>query len=198
MNLKMNKKTKKKIIITSAIALVSLSVLTAKKYKTISDIKDDDNHIEVINSKQIKKQGLIQRIPLFFKYLFLLPLWIIGNIIIRTFDKVLKLITMPVIKVLIKLLLTFLILFSIILIILKLLYPEKKLSELISKKLILVTFILSVILVVVDYILIKYLDNYVLYKDIVIFVLGLIGLIRIIYPFYKRKHNEPRIIYEEI
>ena len=195
----MNKKTKKKIVITSAIALVSLSVLTAKKYKTIDNIKnDDDNHVQVINAKQISKLGLIDRIPLFLKYLFLVPLWVIGNIIIRLVDKLLKLITMPIIKVLIKLLITFLILFGIILFILKLIYPEKKLRELISKKLVLVTFILSVILVIADYILIKYLDNYVLYKDIIIFVIGLIGLIRIIYPFYKRKHNEPKIIYEEI
>lgn len=194
------KKNKKKIIKTAA-TISGIGVLIANLFESPKDIINNEPinnaHIETINNKTHINlvSTIIEKIPLLFKIFVLIPLWIIGSIIIKIINKLLLLITSPILKFLLRTLIIFIILLIIVLLILKLLFPDKKIKELINKKLIISIFIASIILNITDLILMKN-TKYQKIKSIIIFSLGLILILLILRPFIIKKYYEPKIIYD--
>lgn len=192
------KRKKKKLIIASTIS--SIGLLTANLFSSPKEIIKnqtiDNSHIEIMNNNSyIQSSSIIDKIPLLFKVLVLIPLWLLGTIVIKALNKLLLLIGSPLLRFLIRTLLIFLILLLIIIFILKLLFPNKKLKELITKKLILYTFVGSIVLNIVDLLLSKN-KKYQKIKNTVLLILGIIILLLILKPFIKKKYYEPKIIYD--
>ena len=194
------KKNKKKIIKTAA-TISGIGVLIANLFESPKDIINNEPinnaHIETYkNTKHVNLiSRLIEKIPLIFKILVIIPLWIIGSLIIKIFNKLLLLITSPILKFILRTLIIFIILLIIVLLILKLLFPDKTIKELINKKLIISIFIASLILNITDLILMKN-SKYQKIKTIVLFSIGLLLLLLILRTFIFKKYYEPKIIYD--
>lgn len=196
-------KTKKKNFIASVLAsLAGIGILLASAFNSPDEIINDDlNENKAVVKSEIKnkqKLSFIDRIPLFLKAIVGVPLWILGNLLLKLIDKLAKLTLLPFLKFLLIWFLLFLIILIIIVLCIKLLFPEIPFRKIINKRLILNvaigTFIISILNILLPFIWKEYLD----YKYTVTFVLGLVLIILNVLPFIREKSKINAIVYDEI
>ena len=149
----MSKTKKKNFIATVLASLAGIGILLASAFNSPDEIINDDlNENKAVVKSEIKnkqKLSFIDRIPLFLKAIVGVPLWILGNLLLKLIDKLAKLTLLPFLKYLLIWFLLFLIILIIIALCIKLLFPEIPFRKIINKKLILNvaigTFIISIL-----------------------------------------------------
>lgn len=192
----------KKVLVALSAAATSAGLFLASAFSSPSDLlqnlrNNEDEHNATVEVAKIeyKKQSFIEQIPYLIRACVALPLWLIGTLILKFISGLVKLVLSPVISFILSLLLIFFILLGIILLVLKLLFPDKSIKELLTKKVIITTFIGSLIIKIVDVILKHTWTNYNDYRFLIIFILGLLTISIVIIPILIKKSREPRIIY---
>ena len=192
----------KKVLVALSAAATSAGLFLASSFSSPSDLlqnlrNNEDEHNATVEVAKIeyKKQSFIEQIPYLIRACVALPLWLIGTLILKFISGLVKLVLSPVISFILSLLLIFFILLGIILLVLKLLFPDKSIKELLTKKVIITTFIGSLIIKIVDVILKHTWTNYNDYRFLIIFILGLLTISIVIIPILIKKSREPRIIY---
>ena len=192
----------KKVLVALSAAATSAGLFLASAFSSPSDLlqnlrNNEDEHNATVEVAKIeyKKQSFIEQIPYLIRACVALPLWLIGTLILKFISGLVKLVLSPVISFILSLLLIFFILLGIILLVLKLLFPDKSIKELLTKKVIFTTFIGSLIIKIVDVILKHTWTNYNDYRFLIIFILGLLTISIVIIPILIKKSREPRIIY---
>lgn len=192
----------KKVLVALSAAATSAGLFLASAFSSPSDLlqnlrNNEDEHNATVEVAKIeyKKQSFIEQIPYLIRACVALPLWLIGTLILKFISGLVKLVLSPVISFILSLLLIFFILLGIILLVLKLLFPDKSIKELLTKKVIITTFIGSLIIKIVDVILKHTWINYNDYRFLIIFILGLLTISIVIIPILIKKSREPRIIY---
>lgn len=198
----MEEKGKRKIAVALSAAVASAGLFLASAFSSPTDLlqnlrnnEDEHNATVEIAKMEYKKQSFIEQIPFLIRACVALPLWLIGTLLLKLISGLAKLVLSPVISFILSLLLMFFILLGIILLVLKLLFPNKSIKELLNKKVIITAFIGSLIIKIVDVILKHTWTNYDSYRFLIIFVLGLITISIVIVPILIKKSKEPRIIY---
>ncbi len=198
----MEEKGKRKIAVVLSAAVASAGLFLASAFSSPTDLlenlrnnEDEHNATVEIAKMEYKKQSFIEQIPFLIRACVALPLWLIGTLLLKLISGLVKLVLSPVISFILSLLLIFFILLGIILLVLKLLFPDKSIKELLSKKVIITTFIGSLIIKIVDAILKHIWTNYNDYRFLIIFILGLLTISIVIIPILIKKSREPRIIY---
>ena len=198
----MEEKGKRKIAVALSAAVASAGLFLASAFSSPTDLlenlrnnEDEHNATVEIAKMEYKKQSFIEQIPFLIRACVALPLWLIGTLLLKLISGLVKLVLSPVISFILSLLLIFFILVGIILLVLKLLFPDKSIKELLSKKVIITTFIGSLIIKIVDVILKHIWTNYNNYRFLIIFILGLLTISVVIIPILIKKSREPRIIY---
>lgn len=195
-------KKNKNFFATVIASVAGIGILLASAFNSPEEVINDDlNENKVIVKSEIKnkqKQSFVDRIPLFLRAIIGVPLWILGNLLIKLIDKLAKLTLMPFLKFLLMWFLLFLVILLIIVLCIKILFPEIPFRKIINKKLIINvaigTFIISVVNIVMPLIWKEYVD----YKYTVTFILGLVLIILNILPFIKEKSKINSIVYDEI
>ena len=198
----MSKKKNKNFFATVIASVAGIGILLASAFNSPEEVINDDlNENKVIIKSEIKnkqKQSFVDRIPLFLRTIIGVPLWILGNLLIKLIDKLAKLTLMPFLKFLLMWFLLFLVILLIIVLCIKILFPEIPFRKIINKKLIINvaigTFIISVVNIVMPLIWKEYID----YKYTVTFILGLVLIVLNILPFIKEKSKINSIVYNEI
>lgn len=192
----------KKVLVALSAAATSAGLFLASAFSSPSDFlqnlrNNEDEHNATVEVAKIeyKKQSFIEQIPYLIRACVALPLWLIGTLLLKLISGIVKLVLSPVISFILSLLLIFFILLGIILLVLKLLFPDKSIKELLTKKVIITTFIGSLIIKIVDVILKHTWTNYNDYRFLIIFILGLLTISIVIIPILIKKSREPRIIY---
>lgn len=198
----MEEKGKRKIAVALSAAVASAGLFLASAFSSPTDLlqnlrnnEDEHNATVEIAKMEYKKQSFIEQIPFLIRACVALPLWLIGTLLLKLISGLVKLVLSPVISFILSLLLIFFMLLGIILLVLKLLFPDKSIKELLSKKVIITTFIGSLIIKIVDVILKHTWTNYNNYRFLIIFILGLLTISIVIIPILIKKSREPRIIY---
>ncbi len=198
----MEEKGKRKIAVVLSAAVASAGLFLASAFSSPTDLlenlrnnEDEHNATVEIAKMEYKKQSFIEQIPFLIRACVALPLWLIGTLLLKLISGLVKLVLSPVISFILSLLLIFFMLLGIILLVLKLLFPDKSIKELLSKKVIITTFIGSLIIKIVDVILKHTWTNYNNYRFLIIFILGLLTISIVIIPILIKKSREPRIIY---
>ncbi len=198
-------KKNKKLALGLSAAIASASLFLASAFSSPTDLLENlrnsnDEHNTTVEIAQVeyKKKSFIEQIPFLIRALVALPLWLIGTLLLKLISGLVKLVLSPIISFILSLLLIFFILLGIILLVLKLLFPDKSIKELLNKKIIITTFIGSFVIKVVDVILKHAWANYNDYRFLIIFILGLITIAIVIVPIVIKKRKEPRIIYKAI
>lgn len=192
----------KKVLVALSAAATSAGLFLASAFSSPSDFlqnlrNNEDEHNATVEVAKIeyKKQSFIEQIPYLIRACVALPLWLIGTLLLKLISGIVKLVLSPVISFILSLLLIFFILLGIILLVLKLLFPDKSIKELLTKKVIITTFIGSLIIKIVDVILKHTWTNYNDYRFLIIFILGLLTISIVIIPILIKKSRELRIIY---
>ena len=198
----MEEKGKRKFAVVLSAAVASAGLFLASAFSSPTDLlqnlrnnEDEHNATVEIAKMEYKKQSFIEQIPFLIRACVALPLWLIGTLLLKLISGLVKLVLSPVISFILSLLLIFFMLLGIILLVLKLLFPDKSIKELLSKKVIITTFIGSLIIKIVDVILKHTWTNYNNYRFLIIFILGLLTISIVIIPILIKKSREPRIIY---
>lgn len=140
-------------------------------------------------------QSFFDKIPVFLRSIISIPLVLLGTLLMKLINAALKVVVAPVISFLLGWLGIFLILMVIILLILKLLFPDKKLRELINVKLIVTVLIGSFIIRLSQVVLPNIWNSYKDYEFAITFLLGLTVVMIVIIPAVIKKRREPKIIY---
>ena len=196
---------KKKLIATLAAAIAGIGVLISGAYDTPDDMftnneVSDKNHIVIEASTSVKekeKAPLISRIPFLVKAIFAVPLWLLGTIVIELIDKFLKITFLPLLKYIILWILLFLIIMGIIVLIIKLLFPEMKIRDIITRKMIMTVAAGTLVMLLITILLPMAYKPYENYKYVGLFAMGLVLIVYELYPYVKMKAQEPVIIYDE-
>ena len=201
----MEEKRKKKAVVVLSAAIASAGLFLASAFSSPTDLlenlrnnEDEHNATVEIAQSEYKKKSFIEQIPFLIRASLALPLWLVGTLLLKLISGLVKLVLSPIISFILSLLLIFFILLGIILLVLKLLFPDKSIKELLNKKIIITTFIGSLTIKTVDVILKHCWTNYNNYCFLIIFILGLIVISIVIVPILIKKSREPRIIYKPI
>ncbi|MBR0461307.1 MAG: hypothetical protein IJJ00_01160 [Erysipelotrichaceae bacterium] len=199
--MKRNRK-KRRIIAILAATIAGIGVLLSGTYTTPEDLINnetaDDKTIIEAGSKQVRRSSFLERIPLFIRAIIGVPLWFIGHLILKAVNGLLKITLLPVWKFLITWLLLFLLILLIVVICIKLLFPELTLREILSKKLILTVAFGTLAITVIDLILPRFLENYDKFKYDCIYILGLVLIVLIMFPYIRKRVRTPKIIHEDL
>lgn len=201
----MKEKGKKKAVVALSAAIASAGLFLASAFSSPTDLlenlrhnEDEHNATVEIAQSEYKKKSFIEQIPFLIRACIALPLWLLGSLLLKLISGLVKLVLSPVVSFILSLLLIFFILLGIILLVLKLLFPDKSIKELLNKKIIITTFIGSLTIKIVDIILKHTWANYDNYRFLIIFILGLIVIAIALVPILVKKSREPRIIYKPV
>lgn len=201
--MKRKKKISKKDIAAASVALAtSASLMGASTFDVANDglnADTDQKNVIHIEQKVDQKASFVEKIPDIIKCILYVPIWLLINLIIKPVLKLFKeFVLSPTLAFLLEWLILFGLLLIIILLILKLLYPDKKLKELLTKKLIIGVGVSSFLMKVADLILKSRIENYGTYKALFYFLAGLLILSLVLIPKYIKKRREPRLILPKI
>lgn len=197
---------KKKIVLALSTLLTSTGLFLASAFSSPTDLlenikseSDDDHNLIVETTLKVKNEkSFIERIPFIIKALLILPLWLIGTILIKVIISLFKLILSPILKFLLLWLLLFCFLFLITLIILKLIFPNKSIKELISKKMIISLLLSSLAITIIDFSFMHLFEEYHHYRFLVIFLLGLISIAIVVVPLVIKESRTPKLIVDDL
>lgn len=206
----MDKDRNKKVKIVTAIStgIATLGLMVAGAFASPSDILeyskdqelDDKNQTTLSGDNyyhyEIKKESIIEKIPIVIRAIIGVPLWIIGTLLIKFFNGIVKLVLSPIISFLLGWLFIFLILFGIIILCLKLIFPDKKLKELVNKKIIITCLIGSLVIRLTQIILPKVWPDYSYFSFSITLILGLVVMLIVLIPALIKKGKEPKLIYD--
>lgn len=163
------------------------------------DTGNNENKITLdesdVYAESKEKENILDKIPMILRSIIGVPLMIIGTILLKLMNAALKIVAMPIISFLLGWLGIFLLLLLIILICLKLIFPDKKLRELINKKLIITVLIGSLVIRLSQVILPNVWDSYSEYEFAITLCLGLIIIMIVIIPALIKKAKEPTLVY---
>lgn len=159
----------------------------------------DPNHLVLpIHEEQEVEQheNILDKIPIVLRSAFCVILWGIGTILLNLTKAVTGVVLAPVLSFILGFLGIFAILFLIILCCLKLFFPDKKLRQLINKRVILIPLIGALIIQCARTFLPMVWKEYAAYEFTVTFILGLIIILLVLIPELIKDGKEPMIIYE--
>lgn len=205
----MEKKEKKKGLLFSAIAggIATLSLAFTALATPAQEFHEeqeegeqqDPNKIvlpEVEEEHENTQESILEKIPILIRSAFCAVFWAIGTILLKIVKSAIAFVAHPVIAFFLGWLGIFGILFLIILICLKLLFPDKKLRELINKRILLTTIIGSLIIQCIRTFLPLFWEGYSDYEFTITFVSGLIVILIVLIPEIIKYASEPTIVYE--
>ena len=194
----MNRKKKglkRKAKIAAATTMVSASILLGAAmedpYDLINSNDDDSNHIVIEDKQNISVvEAMIHRIPLIIRVLLLIPMWIAGNLLLKLLD--------PLKSFFLQWLFTFLIMTVCFVIAVKLLFPNTKLSEILTKKNLIILTISSLGITIINTYLTITNSDYRKYTLLIRFVVGLMTLTFMLRPFIILKRKIDSIIIPDL
>lgn len=194
----MNRKKKglkRKAKIAAATTMVSASILLGAAmedpYDLINSNDDDSNHIVIEDKQNISVvEAMVHRIPLIIRVLFLIPMWIAGNLLLKLLD--------PLKSFFLQWLFTFLIMTICFVIAVKLLFPNMKLSEILTKKNLIILTISSLGITIINTYLTITNSDYRKYTLLIRFVVGLMTLTFMLRPFIILKRKIDSIIIPDL
>ena len=194
----MNRKKKglkRKAKIAAATTMVSASILLGAAmedpYDLINSNDDDSNHIVIEDKQNISVvEAMIHRIPLIIRVLLLIPMWIAGNLLLKLLD--------PLKSFFLQWLFTFLIMTICFVIAVKLLFPNMKLSEILTKKNLIILTISSLGITIINTYLTITNSDYRKYTLLIRFVVGLMTLTFMLRPFIILKRKIDSIIIPDL
>lgn len=205
----MKNEKKKKGLLLSALGtgiasvglMIAASVTPAHEIgsENNGDAGDGENKITLnegdVYAESKEKESIIDKIPMILRSIIAVPLMIIGTLLLKLMNAALKVIAMPIVSFLLGWLGIFLLLLLIILICLKLIFPDKKLRELINKKLIITVLIGSFIIRLTQVILPKVWNGYSDYEFAITLCEGLTVILIVLIPALIHKAKEPTLVY---
>lgn len=194
----MNRKKKglkRKAKIAAATTMVSASILLGAAMEDPYDLinsNDDDSHHIVIEDKQniSVAEAMVHRIPLIIRVLLLIPMWIAGNLLLKLLD--------PLKSFFLQWLFTFLIMTICFVVAVKLLFPNMKLSEILTKKNLIILTISSLGITIINTYLTITNSDYRKYTLLIRFVVGLMTLTFMLRPFIILKRKIDSIIIPDL
>lgn len=194
----MNRKKKglkRKAKIAVATTMVSASILLGAAMEDPYDLinsNDDDSHHIVIEDKQNISvvEAMVHRIPLIIRVLLLIPMWIAGNLLLKLLD--------PLKSFFLQWLFTFLIMTICFVVAVKLLFPNMKLSEILTKKNLIILTISSLGITIINTYLTITNSDYRKYTLLIRFVVGLMTLTFMLRPFIILKRKIDSIIIPDL
>ena len=194
----MNRKKKglkRKAKIAAATTMVSASILLGAAmedpYDLINSNDDDSNHIVIEDKQNISVvEAMIHRIPLIIRVLLLIPMWIAGNLLLKLLD--------PLKSFFLQWLFTFLIMTICFVVAVKLLFPNMKLSEILTKKNLIILTISSLGITIINTYLTITNSDYRKYTLLIRFVVGLMTLTFMLRPFIILKRKIDSIIIPDL
>lgn len=194
----MNRKRKglkRKAKIAAATTMVSASILLGAAMEDPYDLinsNDDDSHHIVIEDKQniSVAEVMVHRIPLIIRVLLLIPMWIAGNLLLKLLD--------PLKSFFLQWLFTFLIMTICFVVAVKLLFPNMKLSEILTKKNLIILTISSLGITIINTYLTITNSDYRKYTLLIRFVIGLMTLTFMLRPFVILKRKIDSIIIPDL
>lgn len=194
----MNRKKKglkRKAKIAAATTMVSASILLGAAMEDPYDLinsNDDDSHHIVIEDKQNISvvEAMVHRIPLIIRVLLLIPMWIAGNLLLKLLD--------PLKSFFLQWLFTFLIMTICFVVAVKLLFPNMKLSEILTKKNLIILTISSLGITIINTYLTITNSDYRKYTLLIRFVVGLMTLTFMLRPFIILKRKIDSIIIPDL
>lgn len=186
---------KKKAKIAAAATFISASILLGASVEdaaTFIDTSDDDsNHITLHEEQKVNlPETMVHRIPLVIRALCLIPMWALGNILITLLN--------PFKNMFLHWLLTFVIMTICFVIAVKILFPNMKLSEILTKKNIIILLVSSFLITAVNEVLVLTNKDYRHYTILIRFVLGLAVLTFMVRPFVILKRKIESIIIPDL
>ncbi len=194
----MNRKKKglkRKAKIAAATTMVSASILLGAAMEDPYDLinsNDDDSHHIVIEDKQNISvvEAMVHRIPLIIRVLLLIPMWIAGNLLLKVLD--------PLKSFFLQWLFTFLVMTICFVIAVKLLFPNMKLSEILTKKNLIILTVSSLGITIINTYLTVTNSDYRKYTLLIRFVIGLMTLTFMLRPFIILKRKIDSIIIPDL
>lgn len=201
-----DKKKKAKLVTTLGTAIASLGLMVAGAFASPEDILEYSKDQELDNKNtttlsgdnyykyETIKENIIEKIPLMIRAIIGVPLWLLGSFLIKLFNGVLKLVLSPFISFLLGWLFIFLLLFGIIILCLKMIFPDKKIKELINIKIIVIVLIGSLLIRISQIVLPKIWNDYTYYEYAITLILGLLVILSIVIPALIKKSKEPKLI----
>lgn len=202
----MKKNNDKKVVLAFSTLIASFGLFVASAFSSPTDLlenvrndNDDDHNLIVEQAiKETKTKSFVESIPYLIRVLIGIPLWFIGTVLIKLVTKLFKILLTPIIKFILMWLLLFVALFVVTLIILKILFPDKSLKELISKKMIISLLCSSLAINIIDFVFARIFENYHTYRFLVIFILGLISIVIVIVPLLIKESRRPKLIIDDL
>ena len=200
--MKLSDKQKKKIMNSVTVGVAGASLIAASTLKpsdaiATEEINDKNRIVINYDNKEVKKETITDKIPLAIKAIICIPLWAIGTLLLKLFNKLFNVVISPILLFLLNSLLLFLLLLAIIVVCIKILFPDKSIKEILNKKLVLTVAAASIIIQLLDLLLPKLISNYKQFKYTCIFAFGLLFICILLIPLIRKKVNEPKIIYDE-
>lgn len=195
------KKIKKAVVAT----VTSASVLLGGAFDTPEEILNPDNKpikpvsefvdysddlFEDMYKKENAKdsfKNLIYKIPLKIRMYACVPMWFLGNGIITLLELLLKTVLLPIAHIVLNFFIHTIVLMAIVAICVKLLFPNLPWSKIFNKRTLLLIFLGSIIMSILDIIMPIVWDKYRLYRFLSKLIIGLIILFIVLRPFIKKK-----------
>ena len=164
--------------------------------ESIDDYSEDNlEENEAHDSFKEKLKRLIYKIPVKIRTIFFVPLWALGSLLISLIDTLFKTIFVPIAHIIGGFIIETLIMLAVIVLCIKILFPDIPLRKILSKKLIILVVVSSLIIKICDVILPNYIESYDTYRFIFKSVMGLIFTGIILLPYIKKKLKN-RVTYD--
>lgn len=173
-------KHNKKILATLIAGLTSISVLLGGAFSNPEEVINDDLKDDIhANTTTINnRKTILSKVLNLLKVIIGVPLWAVVSLIIKTLNKLLKLISLPILKYLLLFLIVFILLSLISILCIKLICPNLRLKEIITKRLIISSLVSSIVIVVANLIL-----NNNDYEYSIVFIIGVINIVYNVFPY---------------
>ncbi|MDO4199134.1 MAG: hypothetical protein Q4D13_09140 [Erysipelotrichaceae bacterium] len=193
--MKKDKRFKRKAEIAAATAVVSASILLGASVENPASLinsNDDDSHHIVMedNQKVNVAEAMVHRIPLVIRILLLIPMWFAGNLLLKLLD--------PFKSFFLSWIMTFIVMVLCFVIAVKLLFPDMKLKDILTKKNIIILLVSSLVISLINQYLIITNSDYRYYSSLIRFVIGLLTLVFMLRPFIILKRKIDSIIIPDL
>ena len=163
----------------------------------VADVDDDDDE----DKKYSAFAKIAQKVPDVLKFILSIPIWLFTHIVLAAVKKIFLKIMTPILAYLLHFLLMAILTLAIIVLIVKLLFPEKKVKEILNRKLVLYVCISDLLSDLTDFLFTKYIDGFGPYSDLYQFIFGLFVITFALIPYiqlYVKEKNKPVIIVPKI
>ncbi len=177
---------------TAAPVVISAPVNPADDDEDRPDENSQEEKLHKSRSLKAFFSEWLLRMPAAFKWLLALPLWAVGSLILSLAKRLLKLGLSPLLALMGKWLLLGLLLFGLLYLLLKLIFPDLKLRELLNLPTLLTLWGGSLALVLLGGTLDKLWDAFSSFEYLFDFIGGLIVLLAAAAPILRRRRKQKR------